>query len=233
MSWGEELFSTSWAPRRPHRARPLWHSRGAHHGFAARTSSRARQQNSCCSVRPILQDLTGRPLAHAHAALLAAEEEWQTATQQVGRALALSQRQAACEPAPGRCSKALHMDQWGISRRAPAKPCAAGEAPPSPWWRTAPWSRWWWSTWISSTCSATLGGRASGKHCARTSWWPRPGLGGSTSPTQSPLFPRGPRSPPVAAVTRVTCWAPFRVLGAARDARARFPLLSLRGQGRL
>ena len=80
-------------------ARALWHSRRADHGFAERTSSCARQQNPRCSGRSFLHNLSRLVPA---AALLAAEEEWQTATHQDGRALAVSPRQAACEPAPGR-----------------------------------------------------------------------------------------------------------------------------------
>ena len=64
--------------------------------LAERASLRARQQNPCCSVRPLLQNVSwhapaSRPLAHACAVV---EEKWQTETHQDGRAPVLGLRQA-------------------------------------------------------------------------------------------------------------------------------------------
>ena len=82
-------------------------------------------------------------------------------------------------------SRTFRMHHWSSLLRA-ARPCAIGVAPLSPWWRTAPWNRWWRPTWTSSTCLARLSGRAPATACARTSHRLRSGLSGSIGPTPSP-----------------------------------------------
>ena len=82
-------------PLSPHQA--LWHMRGAHHGSAECPSTAACQQG----LPSYAEFSRGRSVAHAHAALLATQEEWQAEAHQDGRTPALGMRKTARESAPG------------------------------------------------------------------------------------------------------------------------------------
>ena len=85
LSWAKELLPTS----------PL----------AAQGCSDPRRPALCGPHRAARQqDPRNCPMAHAHATVLAAQEEWQAETHQDGRAPALGPRQTACKPTSGRPS---------------------------------------------------------------------------------------------------------------------------------